>query len=154
MRTCSSCCDPKAMALALGRWCVGIILLISGIGKLLMGAGTFAQMLIPMYEKTWLPGALLTPYGYALPYAETILGALLLLGLFRNATLSVTGLLFLTLAFGQIVLAMSGKQESIAVVFQNTVYTFFTAGLLFLHEYDRWTLPCRCKPATPAARPA
>ena len=149
MSTCSTCCDPKAIAVALGRWCVGMILLVSGIGKLSMGTGAFAQMLMPMYEKTWLPPLLLAPYGHALPYIETVLGAFLLLGLFRNATLSFTGLLFITLTFGQIVLAMSGKQESIAVVFQNMVYTFFAAGLLFLNEYDRWALPCRCKPATP-----
>jgi thiosulfate dehydrogenase (quinone) large subunit len=148
MNTSSSCCDPKAMAVALARWCVGMILLVSGIGKFSMGVGSFAQMLIPMYEKTWLPASLVAAYGHAIPFLEVVLGAFLILGLCRNVTLFVAGAFFITLTFGQIVLAMAGKMESIAVVFQNMVYTFFAAGLLFLNDYDRWTLPCRCKPGT------
>ena len=42
-----------------------------------MGIGGFAQMLVPMYENTWLPALLLAAYGYGLPLAETVLGGLL-----------------------------------------------------------------------------
>jgi hypothetical protein len=151
VKTDASCCSPKAMAIALARWCVGTILLVAGVGKLAMGVGSFAHVLVPMFEKTWLPTALVTGYGQALPFAETLLGAFLILGLVRNATLFVSGLLFLSLTFGEMALAMSGKQESIAVVFQNMVYTFLTAGLLFLHEYDTWIIPCRgCRKSAPA----
>ena len=145
MKTGSPCVDPKVMAVALARWCVGMILFVSGVAKLSMGVGTFAHLLLPMYEKTWLPAPLLTAYGEVLPFAETILGGFLMLGLFRNATLLVSTLLFITLTFGQLVLAMSGKMESAAVVFQNMVYTFFAAALLFLREHDHWILPCRCE---------
>jgi len=144
MQTNTTCFNPQYMAVALGRWCLGVILLVAGVGKLSRGLGGFAGVLLPMYSQTWLPAPLLNLFAHALPFSETILGALLLLGLVRNIALSLAGLQFLVLTFGQIVLAMSGKPESAAVTFQNMVYTFFAAGLLFLAAYDRWTLPCRC----------
>lgn len=139
------CCDPKAAAVALARWCIGIILLFAGISKFSMGIGKFAEMIPTMFEKTWLPKVLLVPYGYALPFVELILGALLILGLFRNFSLSITTLLFISLMFGQFLLAMSGDKDSGSVMFQNMVFTFLTAGLLFLHEHDRWVIPCCCR---------
>ena len=145
MNANSKCCDPKVMAVALARWCIGIILLFAGISKFSMGIGKFAEMIPTMFEKTWLPKALLVPYGYSLPFVELILGAMLILGLFRNASLSVTTLLFISLMFGQFLLAIGGDEKAGSGMFQNTVFTFLAAGLLFLHEHDRWTLyPCGC----------
>ena len=132
------------MAVALARWCIGIILLFAGISKFSMGIGNFAQMIPAMFEKTWLPKALLVPYGYALPFIELILGAMLILGLFRNASLFMSTLLFISLMFGELLLAMGGDKDSAPVMFQNMVFTFLTAGLLFLHEHDQWVIPCCC----------
>lgn len=131
-------CDPRAAAVALGRWCLGILFLFFGIGKFMMGIGEFAGMMSKPFEKTWLPMGLVTLFGHLLPFAETILGALLLLGLFRNVTLFCTGVLLILLTFGQVVLG--GAQ----VVFSNTVYVFLTAGLLFLNNWDKWVLFPRC----------
>ena len=145
MKTNSACCDPKAAAVALARWCIGIILLFAGISKFSMGIGKFAEMIPTMFEKTWLPKVLLVPYGYALPFVELILGAMLILGLFRNCALFATTLLFISLMFGQFLLAMSGDEKAGSGMFQNMVFTFFAAGLLFLHEHDRWVIPCCCR---------
>jgi thiosulfate dehydrogenase (quinone) large subunit len=141
----AKCYDPKAMALALARWCIGIILLIAGISKLSMGPAKFAEMIAGMFEKTWLPKALVLPYGYALPFVELILGVLLILGLFRNAALFVSGLLFISLTFGQMAMAMSGNKDASVTMFQNLVFTFLNSALLFLHEHDRWVIPCGCR---------
>jgi thiosulfate dehydrogenase [quinone] large subunit len=90
-----------------------------------------------------LPKALLVPYAYALPFVETALGLLLLLGIARNAALFVTGLLFITLTFGQILLQQP-------IVFQNTMYTIVTAAILFADQYDRCVLPFgNRRPLTP-----
>ena len=145
MKNGKCCCDPKAAAVALARWCIGIILLFAGISKFSMGIGKFAEMIPTMFEKTWLPKALLVPYGYALPFAELILGGLLIIGLLRNCAAFLSGLLFLSLMFGQFLLAMGGDEKAATVMFQNMVFTFFTAGLLFLHEHDRWVIPCCCQ---------
>lgn len=122
--------------------------LFFGIGKLSNVSG-FAEGLAKQFEKTWLPAPLLGVFGHALPFLETILGALLLLGLFRNATLFATGLLLLVLTFGQIVL-MQGQ-----VVFTNAVYVFMTAAVLFLARFDYWVIfpgPESCASLAEAAK--
>ncbi len=138
-------CDPRSLAVALGRWTFGILFLFSGIGKISNLAG-FVKFLLGQYEKTWLPKWLLTPFGYALPFIEVTLGILLLLGIARNAVLFVTGLLLITLTFGQIVLQSP-------VVFNNLMYTLAVAALLFLAEYDSWILGIANKHRLPERQP-
>ena len=147
-RTTKCCsCDPRASAVALGRWVIGVVLFFAGIAKFPNVAG-FVQYMTSQFEKTWLPKALLVPYGYALPFAEVALGALLLLGIARNAVLFITGLLFITLTFGQLLLAQP-------IVFQNAMYVVVTAAILFAESYDSWVLPLgnRPKATTPASQP-
>ena len=127
-------CDPRARALALARWVMGILFLFFGIGKFTMGVGNFARGMAQPFEKTWLPPILLNTFGHILPFCEVILGALLILGLFRNVTLFATGLLLIALTFGQVLLGQA------QVVFFNTTYTFLVAALLFLADYDRLVL--------------
>jgi len=123
-----------------------MILLFAGIGKL-PDVRSFVQngILVP-FAKTWLPKWLLMPYGYALPFVELILGAWLILGAGRNAALFIAALLFLSLTFGQVLLGQPG------VVFNNMVYTFFAAGVLFLEPYDGWVCCGRTKeqPSNPS----
>src|SRR5437867_1222224 len=117
MKANSKCCDPRVAAVALGRWCIGLIFLFAGIGKF-GDLNGFANNLAQQYQKTWLPQVLVKPFGYLLPFWEVIVGALLLLGLFRNASLFGAGILLLLLVFGQI---LAGNP---AVVFYNTAYVF------------------------------
>lgn len=107
--------------------------LIFGMGKL-GDANGFAEHLGQQFEKTWLPPALLSVFGHALPFLEVTAGALLLLGLFRNATLFATAVLLLVLTFGQIILMNA------PVVFSNITYVFMTAAVLFLERFDTWVL--------------
>ncbi len=127
------CCDPRCAAVALGRWCLGVIFLFFGIGKLVNVSG-FAENLVKQFEKTWLPAPLVNGFGHVLPFLETTLGVLLVLGLFRNISLFVTGLLLLVLTFGQVLL-MQGQ-----VVFSNTAYLFMAAAVLFLERFDFWVI--------------
>jgi thiosulfate dehydrogenase (quinone) large subunit len=126
------CCDARPWAVALGRWCLGLVLFFFGVGKL-PDIGGFAQGMAGQFAKTWLPGGLTVAYGYAIPFLEVILGALLVLGLWRNAVLFSTGLYMITLTFGMVLL----KQPA---VFNNFAYTLATAALLFLGEFDCLTL--------------
>jgi thiosulfate dehydrogenase [quinone] large subunit len=122
------CCDPQSWAVALARWCLGVIFLFFGMGKLPDVSG-FAKGLVGQFSKTWLPDWLLAPYAYAVPYVEVILGALLILGLWRNVVLSLTGLYLISLTFGLVLL----KQPA---AFNNFAYTVATAAILFLERYD------------------
>jgi thiosulfate dehydrogenase (quinone) large subunit len=110
--------------------------LFAGLGKFSSLSGFVHGFILPTFAKTWLPTWLLLPYGYGLPFAEVGLGALLLLGVARNAVLFGTGLLLISLTFGQVLLQQPG------VVFNNMVYVFLAAGLLFLGEHDRWSFCC------------
>src|SRR5687768_447916 len=123
------CCDARACGVALARWVVGVIVLFAGIAKVGNVPG-FVQYIKSQFEKTWLPSALLVPYAYALPFVEVALGALLILGIARNAVLFVAGLFFISLTFGQVLL-------SAPTVYQNMIFTVVTAGILFLDSYDR-----------------
>jgi len=126
-------CDPRSLAVALARWCLGLMFLFAGIGKFPNVSG-FVGYMTETFKATWLPKALLVPYAYALPFVEVALGALLILGIARNAVLFITGLLLISLTFGQILLKAP-------IVFNNLVYTMIAAAILFLAEYDCWLLP-------------
>ncbi|MDB6019406.1 MAG: hypothetical protein JWR19_3895 [Pedosphaera sp.] len=132
------CCDPRAAAVALGRWCFGIVFLFFGLGKFMGGVGAFAQGLASMYEKTWLPGPLVSAFGHMMPFLEVTLGALLILGIARDVVLFVAGLFLIALTFGQIVL------QQAQLIFFNTAYLFMVAVLLFASKYDWWVLGPRC----------
>ncbi len=133
-----SCCNPRTAAVALGRWCFGIIFLIFGINKL-RDVSAFVENMSKPFAQTWLPEVLVKIFGHALPFIEVTLGVLLLLGLFRAYAVFAAAVLLLILTFGQVVLG-NGQ-----VVFSNTVYLFLLAGLLFLDDYDAWVLwPRRC----------
>src|SRR3989442_813214 len=119
---CCRCCSPRAAALALGRWCLGLIFLFFGLAKFKNLAG-FAQQTVDQFQKTWLPPFLVRIFGHVLPFAEVVLGALLIVGLFRNVTLFATGFLLVLLTFGEV---LQGQAQ---VVFFNTGYVFMTAGL-------------------------
>ena len=93
-------CNPKTAAAALLRVSLGVLMLTSGIPKL-MGLGGFVNgYLIPAFEKTFLPGWMVAGYGYALPVAEAALGLLLILGVCRTCALLLNGLMLVSLAFG------------------------------------------------------
>jgi thiosulfate dehydrogenase (quinone) large subunit len=134
-------CDPRSLAVALARWCLGIMFLFAGIGKFPNISG-FVGYMTETFKATWLPKALLVPYAYALPFVEVALGVLLILGIARNAVLFITGLLLISLTFGQILLKAP-------IVFNNLVYTMIAAAILFLAEYDCWLLPLGNRRKTP-----
>ena len=137
--TCSRF-DIRAAGIALVRWALGLMFLCGGISKLAGLDGFVNGYLAPAFAKTILPAWMIASYGYALPFVETILGAALILGLFRNIALLLTGLTFISLAFGQMLL------QNHAVVYQIVGYLAMTGAVLFLGEHDRWLIGCRPHP--------
>ena len=125
--------DPKSAGVAISRWALGLLFFYNGLGKIMGGVGGFVNgYLVPQFSKTFLPSILVTSYGYVLPYAELTLGILLIVGIFRNAVLFLTGLTLISLTFGQMLL------QQHAVVANNFIYIFLTAILLFMSEFDGW----------------
>src|SRR5690242_6522198 len=82
------------------RFVLGMLSLVAGLDKFFGGMGDFRQKTGEMFAKTWLPPFLYDQFLYALPWAEVILGALIVLALFRLFSLVLGSLLMLSLAFG------------------------------------------------------
>jgi len=94
----------------------GILRLTLGVNICLHGVQrfpiltTFAGGVIKQFEGI-LPAALVAPYAYALPFAEALVGLLLVIGLAQRATLAVGALLMTSLTFG---IALRGAHEILA----------------------------------------
>ncbi len=134
-------CQLNAAAPALLRWALGLLMLTSGIPKLMGLHGFVNGYLIPAFESTFLPGWMIAGYGYALPFVEVLLGLLLILGVCRACTLLLNGLTLLSLAFGQMLIK---NHATVGTIF---LYVLMTALALWLGEQDTWGLTgcCCCR---------
>ncbi len=82
----------REIAYALLRVTVGIMFLFFGVGKLLGGVGGFTGGMVERFAGSFLPSPFVELFAYALPFAEVVIGTLLVLGLFNVATLTLAGL--------------------------------------------------------------
>lgn len=84
------------------------VLLRLAIGASMLGHGLvrlpkldgFSKWMVGSFEKSLLPGVLITPFSYALPVAEFVIGLLLVAGLFTRPALIAGGLVMVLLIFG------------------------------------------------------
>ena len=87
------------VGLFLTRAALGGFLLLAGWGKaageLDQGVGSFYKESFQGMAPGWLPGWFGTPYGYALPWLELLVGGMLVLGLFTRF-FAIGGFLILT----------------------------------------------------------
>ncbi|HJQ69937.1 MAG TPA: MauE/DoxX family redox-associated membrane protein [Blastocatellia bacterium] len=123
----------REIAYALLRVTVGLMFLFFGIGKFTAGIGNFAANLQQNFAGK-LPSFLLTPFAYALPFAEVVIGLLLLLGLLSVFGMMLGGVLMIALTFGMVL------QGQAATVANNVFYAVVFFLLLWLAEYNRFSL--------------
>jgi thiosulfate dehydrogenase [quinone] large subunit len=115
------------LAYVLLRATLGLNILMHGLSRLLAGTGTFARTLVPMFAKTPLPSWSVYVFGLALPFIETLLGILLLVGLkTRWALVGGCGLLFV-LTFGSS-LRQDWEITALQLIY-TVVYTALLAGI-------------------------
>ena len=129
--------SPEAAAGFLIRLSLGVLFFTAGLSKFLAPEGAFgvARKIAGSFENTFLPGFMVIPYAYTLPFLEVLLGILLVLGLFTRPALLVSGLLLLSLAFGMMV------QQQHDTVAYNLNYVFMAAiGLWFSAKANPWSL--------------
>ena len=123
----------RECAYALLRLTLGIVFLFSGIGKFLGGIGNFEAGLEQQFAGK-LPMFLVTPFAYALPFAEVAIGTLLVIGLFNSVALVLSGLLLAALTFGTV---MAGEH---AIVAYNVTYSLVNFVLLWFARYNKFSL--------------
>ncbi|NOK10410.1 MauE/DoxX family redox-associated membrane protein [Corallococcus exercitus] len=131
---------------ALLRITLGLNILLHGVVRLVGGPGAFADGLVKAFETSLLPGALVRPFAWVLPFAETAVGALLLLGLLTRHALAVGGLLMLALVFGT---ALRSEWEMLSV---QMLYVGLYAALLGTARFNALALD-RLRLSAPAATP-
>ena len=84
----------------LARASLGLYFLLAGVGKvrgeLQNGLGTFYEGSFQGLQPAWLPTFFAAPYGYALPWAEVVIGAMLVLGLATRISSTLIALMLLS----------------------------------------------------------
>ena len=125
--------NTRDIAYALTRVTYGVIFLFYGIGKFMMGIGTFVGNMNQQFSGK-LPAILVMPFAYLLPFGEMIAGALILLGLYTRAGLILCGLLLIGLTFGVVML---GRADTVA---HNLIFALVNFLLLWFVDVNRLSL--------------
>ena len=81
------------------RWLLGVNIATHGLVRI-AHVDRFAAGLASGFADTWLPGPLVTAFGWVLPPAELIIGTLVVLGLGLRPALIAGFLLMIVLMFG------------------------------------------------------
>jgi thiosulfate dehydrogenase [quinone] large subunit len=135
--------NHREAAYALLRITFGVVFLFNGVGKLMGGVGNFVGGMNQRFAGK-LPAILVMPFSYTLPFAELLLGALIVFGLFTRLSLVLTGLLLAALTFGTVMLADFGT------VAHNTQYALVNFVLLWLVDLNRYSLDGLFRPKATA----
>jgi thiosulfate dehydrogenase (quinone) large subunit len=95
---------------------------------------TFSAGMIEHFKKSILPEAIVLPFSYLLPFAEFIIGLLLLIGLFTRQASIAGGLLMVVLIFGTTTI------EGFDALPSQLIHAAFFAVLLQFAANNAWAL--------------
>jgi thiosulfate dehydrogenase [quinone] large subunit len=124
----------RQIAYALLRVTLGINIALHGIARLAAGQGIFAAHLMKQFADAPLPAVLVHTFAYALPWAESAIGLLILLGAATRLALIAGALLMAVLTFGVALVQdwpVAGLQLTYALVFSL---------LLAFAAHNRWSV--------------
>jgi thiosulfate dehydrogenase [quinone] large subunit len=94
----------------------------------------FSTWMLEKFANSILPEALVTPFSYALPIIELVIGVLLLIGLYTRISLTIGGFTMVALIFG------SGMIEDWGALPSQMIHTFFFAVLLSHLNYNSYSV--------------
>jgi thiosulfate dehydrogenase [quinone] large subunit len=121
--------NNRTLAYTLTRIACGITFLFYGIGKLRGGLSSFVGGMNQAFSGK-LPAVMVMPFAYFIPFAETISGALIVLGLFTRVGLTLSGILLIGLTFGLVIL---GQAPTVA---HNLQYVLLNFVLLWVIDFN------------------
>lgn len=116
------------------RIALGINIAMHGVARLLAGSDKFAEHLSKQFAPTILASPLATAFGHTLPWAEAILGVLVLFGILTRPALILGALLIAVLSFGSCL-----TQDWNAAGFQ-LLYALVYALLIVFCQYNTISL--------------
>jgi len=123
----------RELGYSLTRITYGVIFLFYGIGKFRGGLSNFVGGMNQQFSGK-LPAFMVMPFAYFIPFAETISGALILLGLSTCVGLTLSGVLLIGLTFGVVIL---GQAPTVAHNLQDVLPNFV---LLWFVEWNGLSL--------------
>ena len=90
-----------SLAYALFRFTFGINILMRGVVRIALGQAAFQAYMLKQFENVpVMPQALLIPFATVLPYVESVIGLLILIGFQTRAALIAGALMIAALTFG------------------------------------------------------
>ena len=112
--------NNRKLAYALTRIAYGVVFLFYGIGKFRGGLSSFVGGMNQQFSGK-LPAVMVMPFAYFIPFAETISGVLIVLGLFTRPGLTLSGVLLIGLTFGLVIL---GQAQIVSHTLQYVLLNF------------------------------
>jgi len=121
---------------------ISFLLLRLAIGASFFGHGlvrlpklaAFSGGMVTTFKKSMLPELLVTPFSYALPVAEFLIGLLLLSGLFTKAAAIAGSVVMLVLIFGTCMI------ENWEALPSQLIHIAFLVTLLQFIQSNSWAL--------------
>src|ERR1700730_18620873 len=119
-----------ALGYLLLRATIGTNIFTHGLSRILAGPSHFADALVPAFQHAPLPASFVRLFALALPWAESIVGMLVLLGIRTQFALVAGSFLILTLTFGA-TLNQDWESAGLQLIYE-TVY----ASLRAFRQYN------------------
>jgi thiosulfate dehydrogenase (quinone) large subunit len=123
----------RRLAYLMLRFTFGLSILMHGLVRL-PHLSAFADGLVKLFVETPLPAAMVRPFAVSLVFVETIIGLLILLGLWTRWGLLLGALTMAALIFGT---ALRSDWNTLAI---QMLYASIYAALIATREYNAYSL--------------
>jgi thiosulfate dehydrogenase (quinone) large subunit len=125
----------RALACFFLRITLGLNMTLHGITRIFIGGVTqFVNATLTQFQNTVLPASQVRVFATVLPYAELLIGVLLLAGLWTRWALSAGALLMMALVFG------TALRSEWNILFLQMFYSFLYFVLLMCRQYDSFSV--------------
>ena len=123
--------SDASLAYALMRLTFGVNLFMRGLMRIYTGTFAFEQGMLKQFEGTPMPAAIIQPFALALPWLESAIGLMLILGLKTRIALIAGSLMMTVLTFGTMV------RQDFQTAFLQLGYVLILFVLLALRSWNR-----------------
>jgi thiosulfate dehydrogenase (quinone) large subunit len=113
---------------------LGVNIAVHGASRIYSGVAAFATEQVSQFAKTPLPSQMVYLFSVSLPFAEALIGVLILVGLWSRLAYCVGFLLMINLTFGSTL-----RQDWTAAGWQ-LLYAFAYAALLAFREHNPYSV--------------
>lgn len=123
----------KVLAYLVLRLALGINFLMHGLVRI-PNMAEFVDSVANSFKNTWMPNALAVAFAYVIPYAEALIGLLVLAGAWTRWALFAGGVLLCLLIFGKTL------QQDWTTVGTQMVYILCLFFALFFSEFNSYSV--------------